>query len=942
MKIYDARVNHMTNPLGFMLEGTVFSWKVKEAQGKKQKEARILVWKDKDGKAEIIKDTGFVEGLESIGQRIDLKLSPYTKYFWTVTVVSDVDEEATSEVQWFETAKMDDPWKASWITCDNCESRHPIFFKDIKFAGPVKKATLYISGLGLYYAYFNGEKIGDEFFTPYCNNYNGWVQYQTYNMTDMLKEEGRLSVLLGNGWYKGRFGFSQHSQKGFYGDRWHLICELRLEYEDGLIETISSDDTWKVERSNITFSNLYDGEHLDDTLDELPIEDVQISELSTDLLSERLSLPVVEREILKPIELITTPKNEKVFDMGQILTGIFRLRLNVPKGRKIHIQTGEILQENSFYNGNLRSAKSEYFYVSDGKKIVLEPKFTFYGFRYIKVDGVDNLDISDMEAVALYSDFEEVGHIETGHKDVNKLVSNVRWSMKGNFLDVPTDCPQRDERMGWTGDAQIFTAAATYLGDTYAFFKKYLYDMYTEQKVHDGLVPVVIPAFGLIRASCGWGDAATIMPWNMYKYYGDKTILEEQFESMKTWVDYIKKVDGDNHAWRHFFHYGDWLALDNVNLKDDTVFGATDVEFLANVYYAISAGIVAKAAYILDKKKEHKEYKKLSQDQFDIIRKEYYTATGRSAIKTQTALILTLKHNLSIDEDLTKQMLKTLFEQVEDKLKTGFIGTPLLCNVLSEHGFEDLAFKLLLNREYPGWLHQISLGATTMWERWNSVNDDGSISSTGMNSLNHYANGSIVEWIFKHVGGIRMNEEGYEIRAGEKEENVGSFLPGFKKALLKPMVHWDLGYADASYESISGKYSLSWQIEEVDRIRIKVSVPFGCEAELYLPEIDPEELKRDDNKIFDKVVDGKCILLAGDYDVSYKTKGSLKYFLSTYTPIGELLSNEEAKKIVARYFNVDNIPTSYHDSTFREVGSRFSEYINDKTFYELDEALKEI
>ena len=540
------------------------------------------------------------------------------------------------------------------------------------------------------------------------------------------------------------------------------------------------------------FSNLYDGEQIDATAPELPAEEPTVCDAPKGRLEARRSLPVVAHEHIKPVELIHTPAGEQVFDMGQNFAGIFTFRVKEPAGTKIHIQTGEVLQKGNFYNENLRSAKSEYIYISDGNETVIRPHFTYYGYRYVKVEGVSDLKIEDFTGLALYSDIEMGGDVETGHDLVNQLVSNVRWGMKGNFIDVPTDCPQRDERMGWTGDTQVFSPTATFLADTYAFYSKYLHDMYTEQMDLDGMVPDVVPSAGVHSTACVWGDSSCIIPWNMYQFYGDKKILENQYDSMRNWVDYISRVDGDNHGWRSVFHYGDWLALDNPSGKTDEVMGGTDEGYIANVYYAASAGIVAKAARVLGYEADAKTYQALCDEQFEEVKKEYFSQTGRCCIKTQTALILALKYHLSENEELTKKTLRLLFQISGDKLKTGFTGMPLMCPVLSENGMNDLAYTLLLNEDYPGWLHEVKLGATTVWERWNSLDENGDISSTGMNSLNHYAYGSILEWVFRYVTGFRVSEE----------------HPGSRHLLIAPTLNWKLKRAKGSYHSAAGTYLL--------------------------------------------------------------------------------------------------------------------------------------
>ncbi|MFQ6878597.1 MAG: family 78 glycoside hydrolase catalytic domain [Oscillospiraceae bacterium] len=923
MRVYDAKVNHMTNPMGFFMDGVSFSWKVDEARGKAQKAARVRVAAD-EKMQEILFDSGMDEQADSLAYPVELALEPRTRYFWQVTVLSDAEEEADSEVQWFETSKMSEEWTGKWLTCDSTEKRHPIFSKEIAPAKEMAKARLYVTGLGLYEAYIDGKKVGDEYLTPYSNNYNRWVQYQTYDITDQIAGGGKLSILLGNGWYKGRFGFSAFEDKGYYGNEWKVIADVVLTYTDGAEEVIGTDESWTVTRSRIMFSNLYDGEQVDATAPELPAEEPTVCDAPKGRLEARRSLPVVAHEHIKPVELIHTPAGEQVFDMGQNFAGIFTFRVKEPAGTKIHIQTGEVLQKGNFYNENLRSAKSEYIYISDGNETVIRPHFTYYGYRYVKVEGVSDLKIEDFTGLALYSDIEMGGDVETGHDLVNQLVSNVRWGMKGNFIDVPTDCPQRDERMGWTGDTQVFSPTATFLADTYAFYSKYLHDMYTEQMDLDGMVPDVVPSAGVHSTACVWGDSSCIIPWNMYQFYGDKKILEDQYDSMRNWVDYISRVDGDNHGWRSVFHYGDWLALDNPSGKTDEVMGGTDEGYIANVYYAASAGIVAKAARVLGYEADAKTYQALCDEQFEEVKKEYFSQTGRCCIKTQTALILALKYHLSENEELTKKTLRLLFQISGDKLKTGFTGMPLMCPVLSENGMNDLAYTLLLNEDYPGWLHEVKLGATTVWERWNSLDENGDISSTGMNSLNHYAYGSILEWVFRYVTGFRVSEE----------------HPGSRHLLIAPTLNWKLKRAKGSYHSAAGTYETSWELADPSHVTVKVTVPFGCTAEIVLPLVSQETLADQSNPLFADVRDGKCFVGAGTYEVSYETTKPAKKMYSTYTPIQELVNNPEIVSAMGEQLHLDQIPGQALAASFRQLAEAYpSASMSAEMLDQLDAAL---
>ena len=929
MKLYDLKINHLTNPLGFHMERTVFTWKVKDAMGTEQTDARIEIFQGNadyslDETAQPLVDTGFSKEADSLGWRLDLPLLPYTRYYWRLTVRTNMGETAVSDFQWFETGKMDDTWVGKWITCDSTVRRHPWMETQINLKKPVKAARLYICGLGLYEAYYNGEKIGDEYLTPYSNNYHQWVQYQTYDVSEQLQTDGTLSILMGNGWYKARFGFAAREDIGFYGNEWKLMAELHLIYADGTREIVGTDDHWTARRSSLTFSNLYDGEHRDDTLAETGLEAVTLCEAPEGKLMARLSLPVIVHEKLTPVALIHTPAGEQVLDLGQEIAGIFSMHIREKAGTRIHIQTGEVLQNGNFYNDNLRSAKSEYIYISDGREMDLVPHFTYFGYRYIKITGITELKKEDFTALAFYSDIEAAGDIKTGHELVNKLISNVRWGMKGNFIDVPTDCPQRDERMGWTGDTQVFSPTATYLADTYAFYRKYLYDMASEQRDFDGKVPDVIPSCGVDSCACVWGDAATIIPWNLYEFYGDQSILEDQYPSMKAWVDYIRRVDGEDHGWRHVFHYGDWLALDNPNGGADQVLGGTDEEFIANIYYAVSAGLVARAAKILGKSAEAVEYQALSEAQFAAVKEEYYSATGRCCIKTQTALLLTLKYHLSENEPLVKAQLRKLFEDNNDRLKTGFVGTPLLGNVLSDFGFSDLAYKLLLNEQYPGWLHEIKLGATTMWERWNSLDEEGRISSTGMNSLNHYAYGSIVEWIFRHAAGIQP---------------LGN---GFRTAAIRPELSYKIGHVSAVYDSPAGTYKSCWRLLSADEVEMAFEVPFNCQAKIRLPYAPASVYENTDNPLFANNDGGSCTVGAGCYGVRYKLTKVLKktYGIGCVT-IRELLAEADIVEALKPVLPLSQVPGQYLGYSLKETAELFPSIASEERLNKAQQILEQ-
>lgn len=903
MRITGCRVNHLENPLGYLLESLSFSWVVEDALGKKQACARLVI----SERETVCYDSGY-DDLNSLATRVELTLKPYTRYTWTITVRSDAGEEAASDVNWFETGKMDETWQANWIGCDDSEPRHPVFFKPITPTKPVASARLYICGLGLYEAAWNGEKIGDEYLTPYCNNYNAFLQYQTYDVTAQMQMEGLLSITLGNGWYKGRFGFAERTGKGYFGNEWLLIAEVRLLYNDGTSEVICTDESWQVARSRITFSNIYDGEHRDDTLaDVAPLPAVRKA-APKGKLTARLSLPVRVQQTLPVREIIRTPKDELVLDIGQNMTGSFHLRVHEPKGTTIRVRFGEILQQGCFYRDNLRTAKAEYVYVSDGEPHVLEPRFTFYGYRYVCLEGMSHFAAEDFTALVLHSDLPRTGYLTTGNGKVNQLVANAEWGHIGNFLDVPTDCPQRDERMGWTGDAQVFAPTACYQRDSYAFFAKYLYDVYTEQQMHDGTVPVVVPAVGNDGCSTAWGDAACIIPMVLYDYYGDIAILEAQYDSMVAWVEFLKRTDGEDDGWRRHFHFGDWLALDVPSHGVDERAGGTDKGLIASTYFRFSTLLLARAAALLGKPEDEKKYTALADRLLLRIRDEYFTPNGRCAIPTQTALLLTLRHGLSIDRERTMRDLIEKMEQSDGMLQTGFVGTPLLCATLTDIGMTDMAFDLLLNEEYPGWLYAVNLGATTIWERWNSVLPDGSISGTGMNSLNHYSYGCIVEWLYRDVAGITPE------------------APGFRHARLAPHIDARLGEVRAVYQSAAGTWESAWKTLESGEITYRCLVPFGCTASASLP-----------------YGGGQHVLEAGEHRFTWMPDTPVRVTYHTGMPIRELLGRRRVRKVLEEQLpQVQQLPISMHHISLRVLAKQMGGKLSDETLAQLDTELSKL
>lgn len=935
MNIINLKVNHIEKPIGFLMEELYFSYSVYNAKGKKQIAGRVEVAMD-EAFENIIMDTGKDETIKDTKYNCKLKLIPRTRYYWRVSVWDDSEDSATSETSWFETAKGDEKWIADWITSDFNQNIHPTIAKDIKLDKKVSKARIYICGLGLYEALLNGEKISNEFFTPGNNDYNNWIQYQTYDITkQFIKGNNKLEVILGDGWYKGNFGFNG-GVDNIFGDTYALIAEIHIDYVDGTKEIIKTDENWISYESCIKSSSIYAGEVFDATFVPKQTYGVRKLEISKNLLTERLGVPVIVKEEITPIKAIKTPAGETVIDMGQNMVGWVKFKNCLPKDTTVTFQHGEILQDGNFYRENLRYAKAEFTFTSNGVDEWIRPHFTYFGFRYVKINGWNTeIKIENFVGQVVYSDLEQTGEIKTSNVKVNKLISNALWGQKGNFLDIPTDCPQRDERLGWTGDAQVFSTTAAYNMNVYPFFTKYLHDLWLEQKELKGAVPITIPSIptpSMPRsdiASSGWGDAATIITWNMYLYYGDDTIIKNQFDSMRAWVDYIHERSGDSYLWSRDFHFGDWLALDGENPIDPN--GGTETYYIASAYYYHSTKIVAKAAKVIGKDELSEYYTKLAYKIKNAMQNEYFSPNGKLTIDKQAAYVIALYMDIA-EEKHKARIAKGLAERIKkdnNHIKTGFIGTPYICKVLSEFGYNDLAYTLLLNEDFPSWLHAVNLGATTIWERWDSVLPDGSMNPQGMNSLNHYAYGSIVEWMYGYMLGIRSDEK----------------APGFKHAIICPKPSWRMKHAEGKIKTVSGEYEINWSILEDGKLDFNIAIPFNSTATVTLPDANLESICIENAKqIGENVV---FEISTGTYNFTYMpTKEYIKVF-NRFTDLKALLDVPSIKKIV-----LENIPglanikpykmVFYEDKSLDELKDIKTLNITEENIANIEKELKSI
>lgn len=868
MRIKNVRINGMENPTGFDFGTVCISWKVREASGKEQQNVKIEVSLTESFEEVLCVKEG--KELNSAAEKLEFQQNAHTRYYVRVTVTDDKGETAVSEPAYFETGKMEEPWVGKWITTEKEDTFHPLFVKSFEAKKGLASARLYICGLGLFTAELNGKKVGDEVLTPYYSNYHDEEQYITFDITENVKKQNRLTVSLGNGWFKGKFGLNNQSNN--FGDEFKLIAELRLVYEDGEVQVIGTDETWEYIGSDVEDDGIYDGEIINHLLwkekENLPKKAV-LTEAEGKLVA-RYSLPVMEMEDMPVKEVIYTPLGETVLDFGQNFAGYVTFRNHLPEGTRITFDHGEILQDGNFYNENYRSAKSQFVYVSDGRDELVRPSFTYFGFRYVRVTGwPGEAKAEDFTGKVLYSKMDRTGYIETGHKGVNRLFLNALWGQKSNFIDFPTDCPQRDERLGWTGDAQVFSGTASFNMDTTAFYHKFLHDLRNEQVKYDGILPGVIPVLdpnGPIFSSV-WGDIATILPMVVYEHSGNVETLRENYPMMKDWVDKITKEDkarGQKYLYDFGNQLGDWLALDGRT--EQSMEGGTDAYYIGSNYYAMSVQKTATAAEILGYKEDEAYYKDLYEKIKAAIIREYFTETGRLAIDSQTGYIVALYSGIYRDKEAVVAGLKARFYKDCYKLKGGFTGAPILCRVLAENGFEEDAFYFLMQEEYPGWMHCINLGATTIWERWNSVLDDGHLSGIMMNSLNHYSYGAIVEYLYRDVAGLKALE------------------PGFKKALITPLMNGKLKYMNMTYDSAYGEYKVSWKVLKDGNVSVDIQVPFGCSAVIGLPFYEGEVTE----------------VAAGSYHYEYRPIEDLRQRYNHKTMFKDMMHDPEAMKVIER------------------------------------------
>jgi alpha-L-rhamnosidase len=877
----DALVcEYQENPVGIDVMQPRFGWQLVSGERNVMQTAYELRVADNAGAKHIVWQTGKVQSDQSVHVVYEgPALVSRTRYYWQVRVWDNQGHASPwSAVQYWEMGLLQPAdWSARWIQAyketNGKETPCPLFRKEVELRKPIRKARLYITALGLYEAHVNGRRIGNDYFTPGWTSYNKQLQYQTYDVTALVQAgKNAIGVTLGDGWYRGYLEFNH--KRNLYGKELSLLAQLEVVYQDGTSNIIVTDNSWQTTFNGpILFSDIYNGEVYDarrantnwlqGDYTDTGWYAARVVPMQKKLVAP-VGPPVQKQEVFKAVKFITTPKGETVIDFGQNLVGWVKLTISGRAGDTIVVHHAEVLdKEGNFYTDNLREAKQEVKYIVKGSGVEeYEPHFTFMGFRYARLRGYSGkLDTSVISAIALYSDMAVTGSFTSSDSLINQLQHNIQWGQKGNFVDVPTDCPQRNERLGWTGDAQVFFSTAAFNMHVAGFFTKWLKDLRVDQ--HDnGNIPVVIPDVREKKnaGSAGWGDVATIMPWNFYLAYGDKRLLQEQYASMKAWVGYIQQ-NTTNDIWNKGGHYGDWLFYSPADDRDGKA-AITDKVLIAQAFYIHSVDLIVQAAQVLNERQDVTNYTALSARLRKAFTEEFMTPRGRLVSGSQTAYVLALHFDL-LPAALRQSAAERLVQNVKsygNHLTTGFLGTPYLCHVLSRFGYTDVAYALLFQEAYPSWLYPVKKGATTIWERWDGIKPDGSFQNITMNSFNHYAYGAIGDWLYRVAAGI----------------NTDSSAVGYKKIIITPQPGGRFTSVAASLKTGYGMVQSAWTTRN-GKLVIDVTIPANTQAVVRLPQaaavaIDFGAAFKSKPTLVQKGPDAELVVGSGTWHIEYPFK----------------------------------------------------------------------
>lgn len=767
-------------------------------------------------------------------------LEAETDYYWKVRVwdAQDQASEWSESACWSMGLLTQEAWQGDWIgrkqIPDIQMQPSPYMRKAFKAKRSVRRAMAYTTALGLYELHMNGQRLGD-WFAPGWTDYNTRVQYQTYDVTELLLEgDNAVGAIVGDGWFAGTVGMMG---TGIYGEQPYFLLQLNIEYEDGSIQSVVTDSSWRTSIGPIQYSDFIKGEAYDARLEltgwDMPGYD-DTSWGAPDLKSDYAGKIVASVEpsirimkTIKPVDMKKTAAGTYIYDMGQNMVGWTEVTVQGEQGTKVTLSHAEMLNpDGTLYLENLRKAIQQNHYILKGEGHErYEPHFTFQGFRYVELIGYSGEpNLETVIGKVVHSDTPQTGSLETSDQMVNQLYSNITWGQRGNFLSVPTDCPQRDERLGWTGDAQIFARTASYNMDVSRFFSKYMIDM-TDAQMENGAFPDVAPDAGWFKwkqndrlkwyapDNAGWGDAGIVIPWTLYLMYGDIRVLDTHYDAMVRWVEYLK-LNSTDLVRPAYANYGDWLSIE----------ADTPNEVLATAYFAYSAQLLGRIAGLLGRQEDSGRFKTLFQDVAQAFCKAFVDEDGRIYGNTQTVYVLALQFGLLTDELRSKSVLHLVrdIEQRGNRLSTGFLGVGYLLPALTTEDQLDVAYSLLTQEAFPSWMYSIKHGATTIWERWDGWTEEKGFQTPSMNSFNHYSLGSVGEWMFRFMGGIEADPE----------------QPGFKHTIIRPRPGGQLTSVKVQYESLYGIIKSEWQLRADGVFQLDIQVPVNTTASVYVPGIN--------------------------------------------------------------------------------------------------------
>ena len=783
-----------------------------------------------------------IDATEQIGIRYKgAPLKAFTKYTATLEAESDNGDRADASLE-FETGRMGNPWKAEWITdggyrfTEKKTSPVPMLFrKTFSFEKEIRSAKIYATAIGIYELELNGKKVGRDYFAPGFTSYKSRLQYQTYDVTEQIKKDNTLTATVAGGWAVGAFVMSRKNR--ITAPRQAFLAELRVVCADGTEAVLGTDETWQVTREGpLRFAEFYDGEIFDATVSP---EKISWTNASAERLKIRPALeasygaPVRAREAFRPVSVTRAKSGELIYDFGQNFAGVVKIRVKGKKGQKITVRHAEILtSEGELHTAYLRSAKCRLVYICRDGEQEYSPRMTYMGFRYAGVTGVSEENI-ELSATALYSEIPETGVFECSDERINRLQKNIVWSGKSNFVDIPTDCPQRDERMGWTGDIAVFAPTACYNFGMERFLNKWLKDVKSEQTKGGG-IPNTVPSQGYgfpetmpKKAVAFWGDACVFVPWAEYMAYGDKDILKEMYPVMKKYVKACLFWAGlfsfgkNKYIWNDIpaMQFGDWVAPDVPKMLE----WQARCKWTGTAALARSTRLLSEIASILGNAEDAAKYRTISEKVSDAYCSILTDGDGKLKEEFQTAYVLPLYFKMFPDSVRPKaaKNLVSLIEKNDYRIGTGFPGTPYILFALSDNGYADVAYKMLENTQCPSWLYEVEAGATTVWERWDGLDKDGTCpigddGTGGMISYNHYAFGAVGDFLYRRVAGIEATEGGY------------------KKFRIAPLAGGGLTFASGSVETPYGKITSAWRLADGE-FHIEAEVPFGTECTLKMP-----------------------------------------------------------------------------------------------------------